>query len=465
MKQKSMNFVLLGNPNIGKSSLFNRLTGMRQKVGNFAGVTIEKITGSLSLPQGNAIITDMPGSYSLIPRSPDEMVVASEVLDKGQDKTFILVADASNLARNLLLYSQVADLNVPCVVALTMMDIAELRGMKTDLKLLEELLGCPVVRVNPRTGEGVSNLKERLSEASQPQKKFFHSKDGETFREWVSKVSADRAKGNSPDLDIARETTERLKMLRELVSPAESQIGTPEPNKGFGLDKIALHPVWGYFLMLAILLVVFEGVFTLSSYPVELLDTGVDKLSGILSNFLPEGILKRFLLNGVLAGIQGIVVFVPQIAILFFLIGVLEQTGYMARVMLLLDRLMGKMGMSGKSVVPLVSGLACAVPAIMSTRNMSSSRERLIAIFVTPLMSCSARLPVFSLLVAMLLPGNIFWAGIPAQGLVLLGLYLLGLAGAVITALMLHRFLPGKGTGSFVLEIPPYKVQIGRAHV
>ena len=458
MKQKSMNFVLLGNPNIGKSSLFNRLTGMRQKVGNFAGVTIEKITGSLSLPQGNAVITDMPGSYSLIPRSPDEMVVASEVLDNSQDKTFILVADASNLARNLLLYSQVADLNVPCVVAITMMDIAEMRGMKTNLNLLEELLGGPVVRVNPRTGEGVIRLKERLSEASQPQKKFFQSKDGETFREWVSKVSADRAKGNSPDLDIARETTERLKMLRGLVSSAESQIGTPEPNKGFGLDKIALHPVWGYFLMLAILLVVFEGVFTLSSYPVELLDTGIDKLSGILSNYLPEGILKRFLLNGVLAGIQGIVVFVPQIAILFFLIGVLEQTGYMARVMLLLDRLMGKMGMSGKSVVPLVSGLACAVPAIMSTRNMSSSRERLIAIFVTPLMSCSARLPVFSLLVAMLLPGNVFWAGIPAQGLVLLGLYLLGLAGAVITALMLHRFLPGKGTGSFVLEIPPYKV-------
>jgi ferrous iron transport protein B len=453
-----MNFVLLGNPNIGKSSLFNRLTGMRQKVGNFAGVTIEKITGTLNLPQGNAVITDMPGSYSLIPRSPDEMVVAAEVLDNNQDKTFILVADASNLARNLLLYSQVADLNVPCVVALTMMDVAELRGLKTDLKLLEELLGCPVVRVNPRTGEGVSVLKERLSEASMPHKKFFQSKNGDSFREWVSIVSAERAKGNSPDLDIARETTERLKILRELVSVAESQTGTPEPNKGFVLDKIALHPVWGYFLMLAILLVVFEGVFTLSGYPVELLDTGVDKLSGLLSSFLPEGILKRFLLNGVLAGIQGIVVFVPQIAILFFLIGILEQTGYMARVMLLLDRLMGKMGMSGKSVVPLVSGLACAVPAIMSTRNMSSSRERLIAIFVTPLMSCSARLPVFSLLVAMLLPGNIFWAGIPAQGLVLLGLYLLGLAGAVITALMMHRLLPGKGTGSFVLEIPPYKV-------
>jgi ferrous iron transport protein B len=184
----------------------------------------------------------------------------------------------------------------------------------------------------------------------------------------------------------------------------------------------------------------------------------MDILGGFLSEVLPDGIMKRFLLGGVLAGIQGIVVFVPQIAILFFLIGILEQSGYMARVMLLLDRLMGKMGMSGKSVVPLVSGLACAVPAIMATRNMSSSRERLIAIFVTPLMSCSARLPVFSLLVGLLLPGNMFWAGIPAQGLVMLCLYLLGLAGAVITALLLHRLLPGKGTGNFVLEIPPFKV-------
>lgn len=459
MKNNSRHFVLLGNPNIGKSSLFNRLTGLKQKVGNFAGVTIEKKSGEMQLGNQLVNLMDMPGSYSLIPRSPDEKVVAGEILSPNNESTCILVADASNLARNLLLFSQVADLQIPAVVALTMLDVAEKRGLNLDIPLLESRLGCPVVPVNPRTGEGTRALISRLEEARIPACRFFESENHTSFRNWLLEVSAARENGESPDMDIARETTGRLKRLRELTKDVQKEPDSGAGTTGgYGLDRIALHPVWGYLLMLVILLIVFEGVFTLSSFPVDLLDSGMDRLGNILADVLPDGILKRFLLGGVLAGIQGIVVFVPQIAILFFLIGILEQSGYMARVMLLLDRLMGKMGMSGKSVVPLVSGLACAVPAIMATRNMSSSRERLIAIFVTPLMSCSARLPVFSLLVGLLLPRKMFWAGIPAQGLVMLLLYLLGLAGAVVTALLLHRLLPGKGTGNFVLEIPPFKV-------
>jgi ferrous iron transport protein B len=460
MSTSGQNFVLLGNPNIGKSSLFNRLTGLRQKVGNFAGVTIEKKSGKITIAGEDFSITDLPGSYSLVPRSPDEEVVANEILAENKNTSCILVADASNLARNLLLFSQIADLEMPAILAITMADVAEKRSIKLDTAMLEKRTGCPVVIVNPRTGEGIAELKKRLPEACVPSCRFF-SEQEETgsFREWLQNVRAERRQEKSPDLDIARETTGRLRNLREMLSGVERKNeGRENPGNGYFPDKIALHPVWGYLLMLAILLIVFEGVFTLSSYPVDLLDAGMDMAGVYLSGILPEGILREFLLGGVLAGIQGIVVFVPQIAILFFLIGILEQSGYMARVMLLLDRLMGKMGLSGKSVVPLVSGLACAVPAIMATRNMSSSRERLIAIFVTPLMSCSARLPVFSLLVAILLPENMFWAGIPAQGLAMLALYLLGLAGAVLTAFLMHSLLPGKGTGNFILEIPPYKV-------
>lgn len=459
MSEPVKNYVLLGNPNIGKSSLFNRLTGLKQKVGNFAGVTIEKKTGQIRLRDTNAGLTDMPGSYSLIPRSPDEQVVATEILGLEKSTACIMVADASNLARNLLLFSQVADLEIPAVLALTMTDVAASRGISINPVLLEEKLGCPVAFVNPRTGEGITQLKEKLPDARVPAPRFFSRENKGSFREWLMEAGQAREKGKGPDLEIARETSMRLRMLKELLHDVVSEnTEAVDSWRGFALDRIALHPLWGYLLMLGILLVVFEGVFTLSSFPVDLLDQGMDKLGGWLSGILPEGILKQFILGGVVAGIQGIVVFVPQIAILFFLIGILEQSGYMARVMLLLDRLMGKMGLSGKSVVPLVSGLACAVPAIMATRNMSSSRERLIAIFVTPLMSCSARLPVFSLLVGLLLPGSATWMGIPAQGLLMLVLYLLGLAGAVVTALMLHYLLPGKGTGNFVLEIPPYKV-------
>ena len=459
MIDSRLNFVLLGNPNIGKSSLFNRLTGLSQKVGNFAGVTIEKKTGQVQLPQGTCTITDLPGSYSLVPRTPDEQVVAVEILAENKGTACILVADASNLARNLLLFSQIADLELPAVLVVTMNDIARSRGIQIDFEGLEKRIQCPVVSVNPRSGEGIAALKDRMAEAAVPSVRFFEEEGNQNFREWLISSGNLREQGQSPDLDIARETTRRLRLLRDLLDGLEIKKNhQPLADAGFSADRIALHPVWGYVLMLLILLIVFEGVFTISSYPVDLLDSGMNHLGDFFSETLPDGILKQFLLGGLLAGIQGIVVFVPQIAILFFLIGILEQSGYMARVMLLLDRLMGKMGLSGKSVVPLVSGLACAVPAIMATRNMSSSRERLIAIFVTPLMSCSARLPVFSLLVALLLPGRIFWAGIPAQGLVMLALYLLGLAGAVFSALLLHRLLPGKGTGNFILEIPPFKV-------
>jgi ferrous iron transport protein B len=479
MNKVRRQLTLVGNPNIGKSSLFNQLTGMQQKIGNFAGVTIEKKIGRFDSEKIGYEITDLPGSYSLVPKSPDETVVFKEIIQGlDEDRTFIVVVDASNLSRNLLLFSQLADLQKPCLVALTMCDVAENRGISLNISLLENELGCPIVPVNGRTGDGVRRLIERLPEARVSSFRIFkpevvlqmlpinseHSESYLTWLSWVSEEDSNEKKSdqktnlkNDPKLALAKETVYRYQIIKKLTDKVEKNSGGKE-DSGFMFDRIALHPVFGYVLMLLVLLIVFEGIFELASYPMQCIENVIGSLGSFLEQILPEGILKRFLLEGILAGVQGIVIFIPQIAILFGLIGLLEQSGYMARVMILLDRFMGKLGLSGKAIVPLISGVACAVPAILSTRSMTSQRERLIAIFVTPLMSCSARLPVFTLLIALLIPGRVFWGPVPLQGLVLFCLYLIGLLGAVFTAFILHHFLPGKKTGSFLLEIPPYQL-------
>lgn len=477
MSSRHCSLTLVGNPNIGKSSLFNQLTGLNQKVGNFSGVTIEKKTGFFKTAQVTYELTDLPGTYSLVPKSPDEQVVFRELLAAvDTDIVFVVVVDATNLARNLLLLSQIADLQKPVMAVLTMNDIAEKRGLNLDVASFEKELGCPVVKVNARTGEGVSTLKQRLPEARVPDLKIFDPakafqktdrpyKGPNEYIGWLSMVSEigpenpPKPTGTVEDLKlaVAKETIHRYSVVKDLVSRVQTEPPGKEES-GYWFDRIALHPVMGYFLMLVVLLVVFEGIFQLASFPMDWIEMGLGALSSQIDAAFADGILKRFVLDGILAGIQGIVIFIPQIAILFGLIGLLEQSGYMARVMVLLDRLMGKIGLSGKAIVPLVSGVACAVPAIMSTRNMTSQRERLIAIFVTPLMSCSARLPVFTLLIALLIPAKSFFGPIPLQGLFLFFLYFLGLAGAVLSAYLLHLLLPGKQVGSFLLEIPPYQV-------
>ena len=471
---------IIGNPNIGKSSLFNRLTGLQQKVGNFAGVTIEKKTGFFSENDIDYELVDLPGTYSLVPKSPDEEVVFSHLVSSKEaiPEIIIVVLDASNLERNLLLFSQIADLQIPTIVAINMLDVAQGRGLKIETKKLAELLGCPVVATNARTGAGLSELKGNLHLATSPKLTLFHPEEFlnltaeesdkisyMSWLNWVSKKlefisqSTSEALKNlniSTELAQAKETVNRYQKIKILLKPLISG-NTGQSNVGFGFDKIALHPVFGYVLMLLILLGVFEAIFQFSSYPTDLIESlmayGIDFLNGVL----PDGIFKRLLLEGILAGIQGIVIFVPQIAILFFLIGLLEETGYMARVMILLDKLMNKFGLSGMAIIPLISGVACAVPAIMSTRNMNNSRERLIAIFVTPLMSCSARLPVFTLLIGMLLSERAVLGPFSFQGLALFSLYLVGLIGAILTAWILDKLLPVKGKTPFLLEIPPYQ--------
>jgi ferrous iron transport protein B len=466
MKEEETRIFLVGNPNIGKTSLFNQLTGLNQKVGNFSGVTIEKKTGHFPWKGARFSITDLPGTYSLIPKSPDERVVFQEIQHVTDSApVFMVVADATNLARNLLFFSQIADLGQKTVLVVTMMDLAKSRGRKVDLAALESIAGCPVVAVNARTGVGIEDVKNKISEARVPSQTWFHPElsvcppNLQTFREWLNWATQEGGEDEKEkELSRAKETIARYQKIKSQIAPFEPP-STEGIQAGYQPDRIALHPVGGYLLMLMILLIVFEGIFELAKYPQDWIESGLGSLSEVLGGFLAAGVFRQFLLEGVLAGIQGIVVFIPQIAVLFALIGLLEQSGYMARVMVLLDRIMSKLGMSGKAVIPLVSGVACAVPAIMATRNMNSTRERLIAIFVTPLMSCSARLPVFTLLIGMLVSDSANFWGIPLQGLVLFGLYLIGLVGALATAYILHALLPGKTReGAFVIEIPPYQL-------
>lgn len=483
MSKPVVRVALLGNPNIGKSSLFNQLTGLHQKVGNFSGVTIEKKVGVFTHHHQTYELTDLPGSYSLIPKSPDEKLVFGHLVDeKERPQKVIIVADASNLARNLLIFSQIADLQLPCCLALNMVDVAEKKGIKINISDLETRLGCPVVSINARTGWGCDELKARLSESKVPDfhlfnlQKVLELEQAPPFGypEWIQwavsrgqendslKISKWlEENGFDGDLILARETVYRhkaLKILEERVAVSEKQV----KEFGYGFDKIALHPIGGFLLMFSILLVVFEAIFKMAEIPMEAIEWAMASLRAKLGALIPPGIFHELLLDGIVPGIEGVVVFVPQIAILFFLIGLLEESGYMARVMVLLDSGMRKMGLSGRAVVPLVSGIACAVPAIMSTRSMSSSRERLIAIFVTPMMSCSARLPVFTLLIAMLVPSSASWGPFSLQGLTLFGLYFLGLLGAVLTAVVMNLWLMKKEKTPFVLEIPPYQVPYWR---
>jgi ferrous iron transport protein B len=465
---------LVGNPNIGKTSLFNRLTGMRQKVGNFAGVTIEKKSGKFYSADQEYELVDLPGTYSLSPKSKDEEIVTRQILDEAlRPDAVLVVVDASNLERNLVLFSQVADLRIPTVLALNMVDVASQRGINISPELLKKWLGCPVVAINARSGMGIEELKSEIKNASIPDLQIFNPEEAfqikrddvqPGFHQWLAYLSY--VEGNFPKFDFsnypekslaqAKETVYRYKKIKEGIA-LHFPPNLEKKASGFLFDKWALHPVFGYLLMLGIMLLVFEAIFKFSEMPMDWIEGGFGAGISYLENMLPEGVLKRLLLEGVLAGIQGIVIFIPQIAILFFLIGLMEESGYMARVMVLTDLLMKKMGLSGKAVIPLVSGVACAVPAIMSTRSMPNTRERLIAIFVTPLMSCSARLPVFTLLIGMLVPATAFLGPLSWQGLSLFGLYLVGLLGAIVTALVMNQFMPGKGESSFVIELPPYQ--------
>lgn len=440
---------------------------------------------------------DLPGTYSLYPRRLDEWVSYKVVL--GQDKdvkadVIVAVADASNLKRNLLFCSQLIDLKIPVVIALTMTDIAAKKGIKIDIPELERELGVPVVAVNPRKQKGISQLKKTIEQTAEglyrpPVNNFIDSKalaaaPVEELKKLMPELSdytaihylinhesfdlsdttqkaietIERKNNFNPTKTQAEEILQRYGRIRHIMQQSVSE---PDPlQKSLfteKLDNILLHRRWGYIILLAVLFLLFQSVFWLASFPMDWIDKGFASLSGWLSSVLPQNSWTDLFINGIIAGLGGIIIFVPQIAILFGLITILEDTGYMVRISFLTDRLMRSVGLNGKSVMPMISGFACAIPAIMSTRNIENRKERLLTILITPLMSCSARLPVYTILIGLVIPNKYLFGFIGVQALVMLGLYLLGVVMALIVSYVAKWFIKIKEKSFFILELPVYR--------
>jgi ferrous iron transport protein B len=493
---RNPHIVLIGNPNSGKSSVFNHLTGLRQKVGNFPGVTVEKKSGVFKLSGKEEVtVTDLPGTYSLYPRRSDEWVSYKQLMSpsKGEEIDLaVVVADATALRRSLLFVSQVIDLKIPVVVALTMNDIAKKRGIKINAVELSREMQVPVVNVNARSGKGIEDLKTtvlQLLGSSVVAKDFFpvrslaeqavveakeilpgssdyslihHLINHESFElpeNIQKKIESIEKKYDFNHTKIqAEDIQQRYKRIRQVIKKtvAEESI---ETRKQFSerLDAFFLHRTWGPLIMGIVLFLLFQSVFLVAEYPMNAIEEGMGMLGGYLGDVLPVSWYADLLINGVLAGLGGILVFVPQIMILFGLITLLEDTGYMARISFLTDRVMRRVGLNGKSVMPMVGGFACAVPAIMSARNIENRKERLLTILVTPFMSCSARLPVFTILAALVVPNEKIFGVLSLQGLVLMGLYVFGVVVAMLVSYVLNIFIKMNEKSFFILELPIYK--------
>ena len=495
---KQINIALVGNPNSGKSSLFNYLTGLNQQVGNFPGVTVDKKTGHSNIAQGlSATIIDLPGSYSLYPKRSDEWVAYKVLLN--QDETIkpdmvLLVADASNLKRNLLFCSQIIDLNIPVVVAFTMMDIAKKKGTQIDIPGLERELGVPIVPVNPRKNKGLEHLKKVIEQSAEnlyhpPARDFIDNNalaenaiaevknyypgisnyraihyliNHENFllddgmQDTIEQIEIDNK--FNPTKTQADEIIQRYSHIKHIMQQTVVE-ADPLQKAMFNerLDDVLLHRRWGYIILLTVLFLLFQSVFWVAKYPMNGIEWVFGQLGGFLGNSLPEAWWSNLLINGVVAGLSGIMVFVPQIMILFGIITLLEDTGYMARISFLTDKLMRKVGLNGKSVMPMISGFACAVPAIMSARNIENKKERLLTIMITPLMSCSARLPVYTILIALVIPSKLYFGFLSLQGLVMMALYLLGTVMALIVAWVMKWFIKSAERSFFILELPMYR--------
>ena len=494
---KNLHIGLVGNPNSGKSSLFNCLTGLNQKVGNFPGVTVELKVGDAKIDDNLwAEFIDLPGTYSLYPRRHDEQVTYDVLINEEHEEhpdILVVIVDASNLKRNLLFASQIIDLKIPTVIGLTMMDLARKKGVEIDVAGLDRELGVPVIPINPRKNKGINHLKKTLTQVSgtlantirnfvpdalwgveivqaikskMPQLSdykalhlAFNYKDlsiNPSVKKLVEEAIKDIPVNKT--LSQAEEITDRYSRIKTIM---QQTVVEPDPLHRTlltdKLDNVLLHRRWGYLILFAVLFLLFQSVFLIAQYPMDWIEWGFVKTSSALSASLPDAWWSDLFINGVVAGLSGILVFVPQIMILFGLITILEDSGYMARISFLSDRLMRSVGLNGKSVMPMISGFACAVPAIMSARGIENRKERLLTILITPLMSCSARLPVFTILIGLVVPSTYLFGFLGVQGLVMMGLYLLGLVMALLVAYVARWFIKIKEKSFFILELPTYR--------
>ncbi len=493
--ERLITVALVGNPNCGKTSLFNALTGLNQKVSNFPGTTVDKKIGETMLTDKVKLqIIDLPGTYSLYPKSADELVTY-EILRNKSETNFpdlvIFIADASNLKRNLLLYTQVCDLGVPAILALNMMDVAERRGIAYRLDDLEKALDVKVVPINARSRTGIDELKQVLIHHLPVSHVTYYGIDhlNQDMLNDLSKVTDKRNHYAALQFAINAKDfiTEKSARIKDVFDKYQFDIRQFLEDEVFGryhlideavkasrikpkdnlkksvtkkVDAILTHRFYGIGIFLLLMFLIFQAVFSWSTYPMDLVEMGFAYLTEYVKNALPAGVLNDLLVQGILAGLSGVIVFLPQIIVLFFFIAILEDIGYMARVGFIMDKVMRPFGMNGKSIVPLIGGMACAVPSIMASRSIENRRERLITILVIPLMSCSARLPVYTLLISMFIPDTAVWGPFNIHGLVLMFMYLVGFVAALLSAWVFKHFIKSTQQNYFLMELPGYKMPL-----
>ena len=486
--QLKISFV--GNPNTGKTSLFNRLTGLNQRTGNYPGTTTERKSGSFLIRDNQVVeITDLPGTYSLSPSSSDEQVVSDILMDSSHPffpNQILIVADALHLKRGLYLLSHILELNIPAILVINRIEVANKKGITINTNVLEAQFGCPVQCISVRKGIGIEQMKQKIcqlhktSSSCQNHSSFFKKFLDKTRREnkmedselesSISYKEFITLEHNKPLIGLTSKKSDELrvkerifryKKINDILGLSVTENKKQATDFSSRIDNILTHPIWGYVIFFSLLFLIFQAIFSWAQYPMDFIDEGFGMLSNFLHDVLPKGVLSSLIVHGIVPGIGGVLIFIPQIAILFFFIVILEESGYLSRVVFLMDKIMKHFGMSGKSVVPLMSGIACAIPAIMAARNIENQKERLITIFVTPFMTCSARIPVYAILIWLIIP-NHQYGPFRLQGIVMMGMYLLGTLAAVLSGFIIKHILQEKKKSFLLLELPTYKIPVFR---